>query len=415
MWNPSKTFQDLVDEMGLSAIFAGTEVDEVTQYALLEWLFDYPLCDEDSKFLRYFRRKLNNVYPMYQQRLRVSSIKGNMDPFIVDFIERLRADSSTLEGEKSTTKSGTGSITDAGSQSTTISDRMDRNLSASGTSSETRTPNLTMHDVITEENTTDTTTDNTNTETRALNTDTDATTTETHNLTNTTDSTTLETRDLATSSDITVDVDGKTRSYNVAYPEANLETSSSSGIPSSDAFYPASLDYVQGETDVLSESSTTTNDDRTDTGTVQSDVDSTVRDTGTLTTVVDSETDETGTVTTVLDGETHAEEDKSKTADHTETGTETTAGTTSETQTGYETTARTGSVTDSRTRDSETEETVEGTESSTRSGRTEEVYQGRHESVVDILPRAISAIVSTNDLKWLVDQCLTCFDCYCPM
>ena len=86
----TKTFQELCDEMGLANVFSGTDADATIRAAFLEWLFDYRLCDpDDTVFLRYFRRRFNNLYPRYLEQLRILTIKGNMDPFVTVYYQDL--------------------------------------------------------------------------------------------------------------------------------------------------------------------------------------------------------------------------------------------------------------------------------------------------------------------------------------
>ena len=142
---------------------------------------------------------------------------------------------------------------------------------------------------------------------------------------------------------------------------------------------------------------------------------STVDEDGTVTTRLLSTTADDGTVTTVSTGTSTDNETFSHRGSKTDSGSESLDNTSTTTELGFETNTVTDVTTVSRTNEKEGTETFRGTNAGSSTGRDEEIYQGRHESVADILPRAISAIVSSNDLKWLVDQCLTCFDCYSPM
>lgn len=320
----NKTFGDLVDEIGLSTVFEGTDADQVTQEAILDWFFNYELCDDnDSTFLRYFRRKIKNIYPLYEARLRVSTAKGTMDPFIVDFMERVRTDTKTTSGTVNGTESDTNGST--------------RSIHKVTDNQDVRTPQLT----------------------------TIANGQSTGSNRQTTDGTVTEERDLASTEDSSATTEGKSRNFSVAYPEANL-----SGIPTDVDSYPASIDYVSGEADSLSKSETSGDVDRTDTGTVSTDTDTTV--TGSESSTDSRTVRETGTDRRDFDGD--------------ETTTDTVNGT------GSKTTA-------TSTSGSET-------------GEGSEIEQGRHESVADLLPRALAAISGSNDLMWLCHQLLPCFVYY---
>lgn len=130
LWKKNKTFEQLADEIGLATIFAGTDADQVIQEAFLEWLFDYRLCsDNDATFLRYFRRRFNNLYPRYLEQVRVLTTRANFDPFVTEYFQDLitKTGQEINNDSKTTTGQSTGNTTiTKGTGSTT-----------------TRTPNLT--------------------------------------------------------------------------------------------------------------------------------------------------------------------------------------------------------------------------------------------------------------------------------
>lgn len=407
----NKTFQQLVDEITLEEVFSGTDVDAATQAALLEWLFDYPLCADDNTFLRYFRRKLNNVYPMYKDRVRISTIKGNMDPFVVDFMERLHADRSTIQGVESGTRATTGSQTDGYTTTVTDNARRDPHLTDQTHGTDTRTPNLTKTENLSKTDVSSSTNSNNTTETRDLSTDTSTGNTETRNLRYLTNGSNEEQRDLTTANEGETHSNTKNRAFNVQYPEANLGQSMG-GIPSSVDNYPALIDYVSDETDTIGSADSTSEDTRTEGGEILTTTVDDRKETGTVSNSGSSTVDEDGTIRTVGSGSTNGTDTVTGNTTTKEVGTETHASNETRTQSGYETSESTSTTINTRTGDNESSETSSLDKTQTKNGRVEEVEQGRHESVVDILPRAIKAIVSTNDLKWLVDQCLTCFDTY---
>lgn len=89
------TFEELVNNEGASNVYANTSVDEATQAALMEWLFDRNLCDEPATFCRYYRRNLNKYYPQYLDLVRVLTVRDNMDPYVTYYFEHVGTDSGT--------------------------------------------------------------------------------------------------------------------------------------------------------------------------------------------------------------------------------------------------------------------------------------------------------------------------------
>lgn len=130
LWKRNKTFEELADEIGLANIFSGTDADETIQQAFLEWLFDYRLCsDNDNTFLRYFRRRFNNLYPRYLEQVRILTTRENFDPFVTEYFQDL----VNKIGEENSTDSKIGS----GSSNSTV------NSLKNSTNNTTRTPNIT--------------------------------------------------------------------------------------------------------------------------------------------------------------------------------------------------------------------------------------------------------------------------------
>ena len=334
MWEQNKTFQELADEIGLEAIFSGTEADEATMNAFLEWLFDYRLCsDNDNTFLRYFRRRFNNLYPRYLEQLRILSVKENFDPYVTDYFQDVisRVGTNTTESEKNSEGGSGSTVTNTkGAGSTTV-----------------RTPNLTTHNigenvVNGESSSTDSGTDSTShtgTETTANNESGESTT------------------------------ESTTDSFGIAYPEANLGSIPLT-IPSQ-----RNIEYANSETLGLAKSKTNNSSEGENT-------------------VTHNTTDETthglknvGTVETTTNDE----------LTQTQTGNETTVVTNSGSDT--QTTENTNSATDNENRRDE------------HSDEERHEHKGRNESVADIIPRAVKAITSTNELMWFIDSMKVCFDC----
>lgn len=323
------TFQELTDKLGSEAIYTGTSVDAATQAALLEWLFDRYLSmrgDDTTTWLRRYRRSLNMFYPMYQDYLRIESVRSNMDPFITEFMERIHDDEGTSTTSGSSTKNGTSSK--SGSD-TTITDN-----------TQVRTP-----DLVTNGTTGNTRTDNIQTANTNRQTGTNGTT----GTDNATDNTT-------------------NRNMNVIYPEANLGY-----MPADIDNFPSNINYAESEVDAFGK-------------VVHNGSNSSV---------------ETKDLTTSDSGS--------------QTGTVTDQGSNRVTETGDETIDFDGSVIRTSTGSDHTTET--GTQSGQTIDRrkTAETEQGRHESIAELLPKAIQAITSTNSIKWLVNSLQLCFDNYSEM
>lgn len=130
----NKTFQELVDEIGLSTVFSGTDADEAIMNVMLEWFFDYRLCNNNNNtFLRYFRRRFNNLYPRYLEQLSILTQEKTFDPFVTEYFTDLinHEGNESSVSEKTTSGDGETNVTDTkGSGSQTV-----------------RTPNLTTHNI----------------------------------------------------------------------------------------------------------------------------------------------------------------------------------------------------------------------------------------------------------------------------
>lgn len=63
------TFSELITELGNDEVYKGTSVDTATQSSLNDFFAFDRLCDKKSKFLWYWRRRLNLYYPIYKQEL----------------------------------------------------------------------------------------------------------------------------------------------------------------------------------------------------------------------------------------------------------------------------------------------------------------------------------------------------------
>ena len=323
------TFQELTDKIGSAEIYSGTQVDQATQAALLEWNFDRPLSmidGQETTWLRHYRRNLNMFYPIYLDYLRVETVRSNMDPFITEFMERIHEDTGTSTASGSGSKSGQSSNT--GSDRTVTDNRQVRtpDLTTAGTNGNTRTDNLA--------------TSSTNSDTGTV-------------ANNGSDSSTDNTEQ---------------RNMNVAYPEANMNA-----IPNDIDNFPTNIDYAESEVDQFGKNTHSGTNTNTETRNLSQTGSGT--QTGTVTDAGSSNVHETGTDTVDFDGDVQK--------------------TTSGSATNSETTTSSNSTLDTR--------------------NIEETEQGRHESIADLLPKAISAITSTNSIKWLVNSLQLCFDNYSEM
>ena len=366
MWKRNKTFQELVDEIGLDAVFAGTDADETIKQIFLDWLFDYRLCsDNDNTFLRYFRRRFNNLYPRYLEQVRVLSVRANFDPFVTDYFQDLinkneeenSANSKTTEGENTSTVTAT-----KGSGSTTV-----------------RTPDLTSETVdsntVTNEGAVHNTGSDAVAHTGTESVDRDGTVTTTKTGTDTT----------VTDDDTTATSTAKSDGFGIAYPESNLGS-----IPA-DLTTPRSIDYANNETLSMSTSTSTTEAD------------------GTSTVTHDTEDE---TVTDETDVTTHNSTDTTTYGSNTTSESETVgSGTSTTTQSGTERTVVTNSGADTNVTVDENDVSESSSGERTVQGTVQQEHKGRNESVADIIPRAIRAIVNTNEVMWFIDSMKVCFDC----
>lgn len=358
------TFQELVDEMSLDTIFLNTSVDVATQNALLEWFFDYDLADDDtSKWLRYFRRRCNDIYPKYKDLVRVMSVKSNLDPFITEFMERIHTSS------------------DVKNLTLTIRDRNVRHLEYGKRVDTTDVKTVQPHTTKTEEfnNVRDI-------HDRGAN-GVKSTTTYTNYREDTLGSvdggSTDKTSGNPYQTSAAVENNSQGRGVSIAYPEANMGSIGSGVNGGTDNIGYASSENRSWQKDNLGA------------------------------TRVDQKLDEKVT-------NTHNESNESH---------KTINGTHAITETGTDTTTRSGSIvtsmqgsdytnaikgvvydgTDSTTDDG----TKTHTGSDTVNGRDTDIQQGRHGvSPAEILPKAVQAIIGSDEIQYLISSMQVCFDCY---
>lgn len=463
------TFQELADKITLEGIFTGTSVDQATQESILEWFFDYELCSDEATFLRYFRRRCNETYQRYTELIRIETVANNLDPFITNFMEYLTKDTTSRSGSILRQKSGTNSgshssilggsdavidapnlteqrtpnLTELRSPDLTsthtpdLRERTDKNLE------DRTTKNLTDQKIMNmaDEKTIDTTDMEAinRTDGRSINTYDETTygkgdTTTTQSLRQSTESESADS-DVSSKTNSTSDV--TSRSFSAQYPEANLGS-----IPTSVDGYPTTVSYLTGESDNLSRSegvtSTSTSTDSSGSKSGSTSENITVNDrqsgkdktehggTDTLEMTGTDTTSHTGTETTRKSGtdtdthtgyETESQsgyETKSTSGREitTERGSETTTMSGSETVTkrGTDTKTTQYGKTETRTDGVTTAENSSDTTSGTETANGEKTLQGRtNESVADIMPRAIGAIIACEPFIWLVKELNVCF------
>lgn len=414
MWEQNKTFEELADEIGLSTIFEGTEADESIQQAFLEWLFDYRLCsDNDNTFLRYFRRRFNNLYPRYLEQVRVLTIKANFDPFVTEYFQDVLKRSGSEN--TSNTKTGSGEVSNSvvatkGSGSVTVrTPDLETEVTDTNTVSNTQNTTNSGSDALRRTGTETIDRDGTDTLTKTGTDSLARTGTEQLDKDATNTTTRTGTDATANSEQSSSSSSSKSDAFGIAYPEANLNS-----IPA-DLTTPRSIDYANSES--LSLASSETSGSGSSTSTV------------THNTVDDLVVDETDVTThNTLDTTTHNTTD-TNTHDTTDVTTHNTTDTTSygmitdatsetegnnhsiQSESGTETTTVTNSGSDTTVTEgsNSTSETDSGQRTS--SDNVKQEHKGRHESVADIVPRAVKAIINTNELMWFIDSMKVCFDC----
>lgn len=399
-------FQDLVDKIGIGTVFQNTSVDMATQNCILEWLFDYDLCDDDeTMWLRKFRRRCNDIYPKYLAMVRVMTVKDNMDPFITVFMEKIHNSTDLKSTTLTLRDNGAASQSDG---RTIVTDRDKREID-----------NRTMRDnrsIVTDK-------DNSEVDTR--------TSTDTYNnlrdahdrgqngiVTDTFYDDYRETTTGSSSgrnSDVTsgdpyaiagaVDSNGESRSIGIAYPEANMGSipngvASESGATSDIAY--ATNESRQFSKNHAGSQRTDNHLDQTVTTNYSDSNSNSKTINGTYTNT------ETGTDTTTRTGS--VVNSKGGRLDTTEDSTVT--DTLNRTHGGSLNTDEDITVTDNLTRQNTHNSTKTTTGSDNGSTKLEMAEQGRTESPADILPRAINAIIGSDEIQYLITSLMPCFDCF---
>lgn len=364
------TFQELIDDIGSTALYYGTEAssDSATQKIIQDFFWDSKLCAEKDKFIKYFQNRINNIYPLYLEEVRALSIKANMDPFVTDYFQHVTDDITHENGTSNKTSGSNGSnstVYQKGTSSETVrTPDLTTSSESAGSTNGSSTENKSGSDMI--QRTGSDSTNNSETS-NGTNTDNKLSNTYTH----------LD--DTQTS---------KSDSIGITYPESNLNSLSLDidDIPDNRSLSYASNESI-GQTKATDNQSSNVNATEVDTQNTQN------------TTTGNSTTSHNTKDTTTYGGETNTENQSESEESGTvrQTGNETTTTTNS----GYDTT--TFNNNDSSNEDSTDERNIEFSH--------KEEHKGRHESVADLIPKVISSIRNSNTVLWFVDYMKVCFDC----
>lgn len=384
IWQDEKpSFEDIVETYGNEQIYGTTVMadDKATQQLLLDWFFDYKIAPDDSTtFLKYFRRRINDLYPRYLSQVRIMTISSNIDPFVQHYFERqekgTRKDTETgkADSTQTTEKTITGNTESSNTSTRTpdITTKSDTNRSVSGNGSTNSTTTITPN--ITEES-------------RKSGSDSTEITTNKSGSTSGESSTTSDSENSKTGND-------KSKGFGIAYPEANM-----AALPVSlDDMASETLDYVSNGNYNLS----STNESGT------------VKETSVGNESTSQEEEETreetatygGITTNTRKGTESTVRGDENTSNSTETGTNTSATTGTEKNEGSNKSSNTANETGNITGSNTSEKTNEGI----HTADTRE--QGRNESVTDILARVIPVLQGTDELLWFVKSLEVCFDCF---
>lgn len=96
------TLEELVDKIGQPAVFAGTDVDAVTQNSLIDFFLLDRLCDVQKRFLWHWRRNLNLYYPIYKQELDMWAERRAEKWFFDNFKSETRQHDGTFKLDENT-------------------------------------------------------------------------------------------------------------------------------------------------------------------------------------------------------------------------------------------------------------------------------------------------------------------------
>lgn len=135
----TKQFNKLIDEVGKDVVFNNI-LDEATELELIEYFYYRYLCDDDDKFLRYFKRNLKIYKNQYEQYLRIQNT--TFDPMVARYLERKfvdkynRLDNTTENGTRTNTSTydtdneSTANSTSTDKSSNVFSDMPQANVSS---------------------------------------------------------------------------------------------------------------------------------------------------------------------------------------------------------------------------------------------------------------------------------------------
>lgn len=101
-------FYKLVETKTKDVIFADI-LDEATQDNLVEYFYYRFCCDNDEKFIRYFKRNMNQYKRQYEQALRIETT--DFDPMVSRYLERKYVDEYTRTDNETETNTDSKSTT----------------------------------------------------------------------------------------------------------------------------------------------------------------------------------------------------------------------------------------------------------------------------------------------------------------
>ena len=132
----TKTFKEIQDTYSASQIYP-TMVTEADRERIDEYFHFRHVCDEDEKFLWFFRRALNTYYPRYQKLL---ELELSEIPDLIDYRRAIHNEVvGTSSGNDTTELSGSNSGTTGGTTTTKASSTASGETTGTNSSTTNRT------------------------------------------------------------------------------------------------------------------------------------------------------------------------------------------------------------------------------------------------------------------------------------
>lgn len=377
---------DIIEKYGSDTVYEGTNVDSATQQIILDWLFDYKISTKNKNadnWLRYYRRRLNVLYPRYLDLVRVLGVRENFDPYVTDYFEDVASHLSFSAMKENGQRSPNLTTTTSAASTNNNESLSTPNLKETMTYGSSTT-DLTLRSDDLTDNSTRTKTEVTDSK-RVPKLTNEAITSGDHTVTE------------APAVTETVSTKDKTYSnvFGVAYPEANMTS-----VPV-EANSAPDLQYVSNQTyspNYEETEQTTIPKGENKTTTKYNDEKVTTKDTG-------EETSSNSTSDASFDSTSH-------TGNQTNSGAHTKGGSDVRSNSGSEKTNVKDNKSDITITDSTGAEYTNKNSHNSDTSNNEVVHKGRNESVADIIPRAVRAITGTQPVLWLIDSLKVCFDCY---